>query len=175
MTGRANFHVVGAEIGINLENDPELARHSDSALRIALGYWTHRNINSVADGDTDADVVAVTRLVNPALRGLAERQAFFHKALNIFVLPAQVAGPDDAGAPQPELSGPQWVARFPTGVSIADLAATFAAKVSNFVDAMRAAGAAVRISATFRPKERAYLMHWAWEIGVNLFDLTRCR
>ena len=172
------------------EADPELARHSDLVLDIALGYWTRRNINSVANGETDADVAAVTRLVNPALRGLADRQANFRKALDIFTRPARAVGsiqgvtaspagaapspasPNAAitGALQPELSGPQWVARFPTSVAIGDLAATFAAKVRNFIDAVRAGGATVRISATFRPKERAYLMHWAWEIGRNLLD-----
>jgi hypothetical protein len=33
-----------------------------------------------------------------------------------------------------------------------------------FVSALRAAGANVTISATFRPVERAYLMHWSWMI-----------
>ena len=92
LTGRANFRAIGTEIGMPLEADPELARHSDSALHIALGYWTRRNINSVANGETDADVAAVTRLVNPALRGLADRQANFRKALDIFTRPARAVG-----------------------------------------------------------------------------------
>ena len=33
-----------------------------------------------------------------------------------------------------------------------------------FVAALRAAGARVVVSATYRPGERAYLMHWAWKI-----------
>jgi len=127
--------------------------------------------------------VAVTRLVHPALRGLSDRQANFRKALNLFTSPALVSRPlggasvKSAPGPrprrsQPELSGPQWVARFPTSVSVADLAAPFATKVTNFIEAMRAAGAVVQISATFRPKERSYLMHWAWQIGVNNLDPT---
>jgi hypothetical protein len=37
--------------------------------------------------------------------------------------------------------------------------------VSKFIDALKAAGVRVRISATFRPKERAYLMHYACKIA----------
>jgi hypothetical protein len=134
--------------------------------------------------------VAVTRLVHPALFGLANRQAYFRKALSIFSTPAEALRPVgnaaaaftrsdapvtsktavDAAGEQPEPSGPQWVARFPTSLSISDLEPTFAANVTRFIEALRAASAVVRISATYRPQERAYLMHWAWEIGINLFD-----
>ncbi|WP_395703331.1 hypothetical protein [Aquabacterium sp.] len=65
----------------------------------------------------------------------------------------------------PQLSGPVWVQRFPTSSSIADLAPAFATAVSNFTGALRAGGAGVTVSATLRPPERAYLMHYAWRIG----------
>jgi predicted chitinase len=186
LTGRANFRDVGISIGNPLlENTPELARHSDSALQIALGYWSTRDINKVADGSTDADVVEVTRLVHPALAALTDRQAYFRKALSIFARPVPSARPVAFSDPAPvrlgtnsadgnqqrsELSGPQWVERFPTSRSITDLAPSFAANVREFMDALEAAGAKFEISATLRPKQRTYLMHWAWEIGINLFD-----
>ncbi|WP_254789780.1 hypothetical protein [Variovorax sp. OV329] len=37
--------------------------------------------------------------------------------------------------------------------------------MSSFKTALDAAGATVIISATFRPPERAYLMHWSWRIA----------
>ncbi|HEU4326647.1 MAG TPA: glycoside hydrolase family protein [Roseiflexaceae bacterium] len=64
-----------------------------------------------------------------------------------------------------ELSGEQWVARFPTSRSTADLAGDFGGNVDRFIEALRAAGASVRISATLRPPERAFLMHYAWRIA----------
>lgn len=64
-----------------------------------------------------------------------------------------------------ESSGAAWVVRFPTSVSTGDLVAPFQANVDNFIAAMRAAGATVTISATLRPVERAYLMHYAHRIA----------
>jgi hypothetical protein len=121
----------------------------------------------------------VTKRINPKLVGLKDRQAFFKKAFKVFTQHAKAAELKAAipvieeAAPAggaPELSGPQWVSRFPTSRSIDDLAGSFAPKVTAFVDAMKAAGAAVVISATYRPKERAYLMHWAWDIAKGAID-----
>lgn len=68
-----------------------------------------------------------------------------------------------------ELSGAAWVSRFPGSSSINDLSGDFEAAVGSFIAALRVAGARVVISATLRPVERAYLMHWSWRIvhGVN--------
>ena len=72
------------------------------------------------------------------------------------------------GVNQP--SGKAWVKRYPTSVLISDLASPFRESVEDFVAALRKAGARVLIAATKRPKERAYLMHWAWRIAREQFD-----
>lgn len=64
-----------------------------------------------------------------------------------------------------EVSGLPWVARFPTSKSLSDLTATFSSAVSRFIAAITAAGGSATISATYRPPERAYLMHYAWAIA----------
>ena len=64
-----------------------------------------------------------------------------------------------------EVSGLPWVARFPTSKSLSDLTAAFSSAVSRFIAAITAAGGSVAISATYRPPERAYLMHYAWAIA----------
>jgi hypothetical protein len=64
-----------------------------------------------------------------------------------------------------EPSGPQWVARFPGSVSLDDLLPEFQKAVRGFLHALRDAGARVRIAATYRPPERAWLMHWSWLIA----------
>jgi hypothetical protein len=66
------------------------------------------------------------------------------------------------------LSGPEWVSQFPTSKSVDDLAEPFRANVNNFIAALKAAGATVSIAATFRPPERAYLMHFCFLIAKNL-------
>ncbi len=62
-------------------------------------------------------------------------------------------------------SGAHWVSRFPTRRSTADLVSPFGGNCDDFIAAVEAAGGSVAISATLRPKQRAYLMHWAWQIG----------
>ncbi len=66
--------------------------------------------------------------------------------------------------PEKEKSGSQWVQRFQGSNSTADLEPTFGGAVDKFIAALRAAGARVSIAATYRPPERAYLMHWSWKI-----------
>lgn len=64
-----------------------------------------------------------------------------------------------------ELSGVQFVSRFPGGQDTADLVEPFRGDVERFLAALRAAGAAVHIQTTFRPAKRAYLMHFAFAVA----------
>ncbi|CAM3813133.1 hypothetical protein [Paracidovorax anthurii] len=70
-----------------------------------------------------------------------------------------------------ELSGSAWVAQFPTSTQTSALAAGFRTKTESFIAALEAAGASVSISATLRPPERAYLMHYAWKIAREKLDV----
>ncbi|WP_218968431.1 hypothetical protein [Massilia psychrophila] len=72
-----------------------------------------------------------------------------------------------------ELSGPQWVARFPGSRLTHDLDPVFRVAVENFLAALAGAGASVHISSTLRPKQRAYLMHWAHQVMRNDLSPTR--
>ena len=78
---------------------------------------------------------------------------------------AELTGADTGLVAAPELSGAQWISRFPGSSSIDTLADSFRPGAEAFIGAMRSAGAAVTISATLRPLERAYLMHWSWVIA----------
>lgn len=68
------------------------------------------------------------------------------------------------------LSGASWVAEFPGSRSTADLTPAFGTAADAFIAAMRTAGATVQISSTFRPPERAYLMHFCWLIAREEID-----
>lgn len=72
---------------------------------------------------------------------------------------------DAPTTPAKEKSGAQWVSKFPGSALIEDLSADFRPKVQSFVDAIRAAGGAVVVNATYRPRERAYLMHYSSKIA----------
>jgi hypothetical protein len=67
-------------------------------------------------------------------------------------------------------SGREWCARFPTSRRLEDLAQPFQQNVGAFIVALRGGAAAVSIAATYRPPERAYLMHWACMIGQSGHD-----
>ncbi|HTT97769.1 MAG TPA: hypothetical protein VMF58_06935 [Rhizomicrobium sp.] len=64
-----------------------------------------------------------------------------------------------------EPSGVAWCARFPTSVSPDDLLPAFRDRVLAFISAMERGGAKVSIGATYRPPQRAYLMHWCCMIA----------
>lgn len=78
--------------------------------------------------------------------------------------PAADPTPAIVNAAPGELSGATWTNRFPTSAAVSDCAAPFKANLMSFIAALGAAGATVQISATLRPKERAFLMHWCWKI-----------
>ncbi len=68
------------------------------------------------------------------------------------------------------LSGAQWVRFFPGSQSIDDLASPFRQRVQAFQKALKDAGAAIEVTATFRPPERAYLMHYC--VAINNRDIA---
>ena len=68
-------------------------------------------------------------------------------------------------AGEKEKSGAQWVGRFPTSRQVTDLKGDFKVKVQKFLAAIGDAGGVVSISATYRPPERAYLMHYSNKIA----------
>ncbi|HEU4387416.1 MAG TPA: D-alanyl-D-alanine carboxypeptidase family protein [Blastocatellia bacterium] len=84
------------------------------------------------------------------------------------VQPAPQPTPQPAFQPASELSGRIWVSRFPTSKSVNDLEPTFRNNVSRFLSALQAAGANIDIAATYRPVERAYLMHWSYKIAKGI-------
>jgi hypothetical protein len=66
--------------------------------------------------------------------------------------------------PSKELSGAQWVARFPDGGATSALGNDFRPGCEAFIAVMKAGDANVSISSTRRPVERAYLMHFSWQV-----------
>ena len=67
-----------------------------------------------------------------------------------------------------EPSGAAWCSRYPTSVSLDDLAPAFGAKVKSFITAIKGGGGEVGITCTLRPKQRAYLMHFCCKIAEGL-------
>jgi uncharacterized Zn-binding protein involved in type VI secretion len=91
------------------------------------------------------------------------------------VIPPQVATPAAApaavptppAAPTRRLSGTSWISEFPNSSNTSTLADGFRQSAEHFISALQSAGASVSIDTTLRPPERAYLMHYAWQIANN--------
>jgi len=69
-----------------------------------------------------------------------------------------------------EPSGTEWVPIYPGSKLVSDLTEPFKTNVTEFIAALEAGGAAVKIAATYRPPQRAYLMHYAWRVGLEGMD-----
>lgn len=80
LTGRANYARMSRMLGIDLIANPRAAMDPVLSLRIACIYWRDRRCNDAADAD---DIEAVTRKVNGGLNGLADRTAYFRKAMDL--------------------------------------------------------------------------------------------
>lgn len=68
------------------------------------------------------------------------------------------------------LSGRVWVAMFPTSKSLETLSPPFRENIKAFISALKTAGATVNVSATLRPPQRAYLMHFSFLIARSRQD-----
>ncbi|MBI1405718.1 MAG: glycoside hydrolase [Caulobacter sp.] len=80
LTGRANFRAFGRNLGIDLEQHPEIVSYPSVGLLCGCLYWDSRGINAKADVD---DIEAVTRAINGGLNGLDDRKARTAKAKGI--------------------------------------------------------------------------------------------
>ncbi|MEM6275316.1 MAG: trypsin-like serine protease [Pseudomonadota bacterium] len=78
LTGRDNFRARGLEVGLPLEDQPELARQPAEGLLAAIAYWDARRIIEAAD---DHDRLRVRKLVNgPAAHGYAQSKIWFNRS-----------------------------------------------------------------------------------------------
>jgi len=80
ITGRDNYRMAGAYLGLPLEQNPEMAAKPDIAAMIAVWYWKTRVKPKVANFN---DTTQVTKLINPALNGLKDRFENFKQYVNV--------------------------------------------------------------------------------------------
>lgn len=72
VTGRSNYTAAGKALRLDLAGNPSLAARVDIAWRVAVWYWTTRNLNGYCDR---RDFVGLTRRINGGTNGLADRKA----------------------------------------------------------------------------------------------------
>jgi putative chitinase len=94
ITGRANYREMGIRIGVNLEENPDLAAEPLYALMTAAAFWDNRDLNKLADRN---DLEGITKRINGGTNGLDHRKSNFASAKRIFS--------QGAAAPQPRSTG----------------------------------------------------------------------
>jgi putative chitinase len=103
ITGRANYEAFASAMGITLAQAAAFAATNAGAAASACWYWTMRRLNPLADS---AEINAITRLINPAMEGAADRLNLWHVAsvalgkptaahVPTLMPPAPVAPPED--------------------------------------------------------------------------------
>ncbi|MFJ2364913.1 glycoside hydrolase family 19 protein [Pseudomonas sp. NPDC087697] len=88
LTHYANYHSCAQAIGVAIDASPELVE-SDTKVIIETGlwFWKSNSIGPIADDSglsMDQKIRAVTRVINPGLKGLVERVEFTKDIANIF-------------------------------------------------------------------------------------------
>jgi len=80
LTGRDNYKKAGAQLGLPLEKHPEMVEDPKIAAQVAVWFWKHRVQPNV---DNFSDVDAVTKLINPGMRGLDDRHDNFKNYMQV--------------------------------------------------------------------------------------------
>ena len=74
LTGRANYRRYGRMLGLDLENNPELAAQPEVAFRIAGAFWKTHGLNELADV---GDFKEITGRINGGLNGYDKRLEYW--------------------------------------------------------------------------------------------------
>ena len=80
-TGRDNYRATGQILGVDLWEMPELLGQPALAARSAAWFWRANGLNQIADR---GDNLAATKRINGGVNGLADRQALYAAAMQVF-------------------------------------------------------------------------------------------
>ncbi len=80
LTGRSNYRAAGRALGLPLEKNPKMAAQPSVGFRTAAWFWNSRGLNRYAD---QGNFLEVTRRINGGYNGLADRQAYYRRALKV--------------------------------------------------------------------------------------------
>ena len=92
LTGRNNYTGFGKSIGMTAEEAAEYVATPKGAVESACWFWDTNKLNTIADTD---DVVKMTKKINGGNIGLADRQARYKKAMEVFGNPVSLAEATD--------------------------------------------------------------------------------
>lgn len=80
ITFRENYFKCSRGIGVDILTDPSLVEGKAMAAMTAAWFFSTKGCNSLADR---SDIDAITRVINPAMKGAHERSILYAKALDV--------------------------------------------------------------------------------------------
>jgi putative chitinase len=92
LTGRENYTGFGKFVGMTAEQAADYVATPKGAVESACWFWDTKKLNNIADTD---DVTKMTKIINGGNIGLADRQARYAKAMQVFGNPVSIAEAND--------------------------------------------------------------------------------
>lgn len=80
LTGRANYRTYGAQLCLDLINDPTIAATPQVGFRIAGLFWKSNGLNELAD---QQQFKAITKRINGGYNGLDDRIKYYDRAKRV--------------------------------------------------------------------------------------------
>lgn len=80
VTGRANYAMIGDLIRQPLIDKPQMLEIPTHAVRAAVAYWMAKDLNTLADQDTEESFREITRRINGGYNGWDDRLAIWQMA-----------------------------------------------------------------------------------------------
>jgi putative chitinase len=81
LTGKQNYTRFAESIETPVDQIPEFLATFEGAIQSACWFWETNNLNQYADS---GDIVTMTKRINGGTIGLADRQAHYNHALEVF-------------------------------------------------------------------------------------------
>jgi putative chitinase len=81
LTGRENYTNFGKSVNMTAEQAADYVATEKGAIESACWFWNAKKLNDVADTQ---DIVKMTKIINGGDIGLADRQARYKKAMEVF-------------------------------------------------------------------------------------------
>jgi putative chitinase len=81
LTGKSNYQAFADSVQMPVEEVPAFLATFEGAIQSACWFWESNNLNQYADS---GDIVTMTKRINGGTIGLADRQAHYNHALQVF-------------------------------------------------------------------------------------------
>ena len=81
LTGKSNYQAFADSLQMPVEEVPAFLATFEGAIQSACWFWESNNLNQYADS---GDILTMTKRINGGTIGLADRQAHYNHALQVF-------------------------------------------------------------------------------------------